>query len=173
MVSRLIGSDDFATLRDAMDRLFSESLAIGPARGIWSSVTNGNGGARTNLPLDVYATDSDVFLIAAVPGIEPGDIELTVNQNTVTFRGEIKNVASSEEAKNATWYLHELPYGKFQRSLTLPVEIDSANADATFDHGILRLRLPKSISAQPKQIKVRTFADHEPQSIESGSAQES
>jgi HSP20 family protein len=114
-----------------------------------------------------------VIVIAAVPGVEPDDIELTINQNTVTLRGELKNVASSEEAKNATWFVHELPYGKFQRSLTLPIDIDSANADATFEHGILKLRLPKTASAQPKQIKVRSANAGTPQQIEASGSSES
>ncbi len=84
----------------------------------------------------------------------------------------VKNVASSEEAKNATWFIHELPYGKFQRSITLPVDIDLAKADATFDFGILKLRLPKAASAQPKQIKVRSIANQPAQQIEATGSQE-
>jgi HSP20 family protein len=172
MVQRFVGGDDFVSLRDAMDRLFSDSFAIGPARAFWSAGSNNNGNSRMNLPLDVYASDSEVIVIATVPGVEPDDIELTINQNTVTIRGELKNVASSEEAKNATWFIHELPYGKFQRSITLPVDIDSAKADATFDHGILKLRLPKAVSAQPKQIKVRSVASQPAQQIEATGSQE-
>lgn len=173
MVQRLVGGDDFVSLRDAMDRLFSESFALGPARAFWSAASNGSGNARASLPLDVYASDSEVIVIAAVPGIEPDDIELTINQNTITIRGELKNVASSEEAKSATWFVHELPYGKFQRSLTLPIDVDSANADATFEHGILKLRLPKAASAQPKQIKVRSVNAQPPQQIEATGSSES
>jgi HSP20 family protein len=73
----------------------------------------------------------------------------------VTLSGRAPNVASSEEAKDATWYLHELQYGAFQRSITLPIEVDPARADATFELGILRLRLPKAETARPRQIKVR------------------
>jgi HSP20 family protein len=173
MVNRLIGGDEFVSLREAMDRLFSDSFAVGPARSLWSAANGTNGSARISLPLDVYATDAEVVVIAAIPGVEPEAIDLTINQNTVTIRGEIRNVASSEEAKNATWYLHELPFGKFQRSLTLPVDVDAAKADATFDYGILKLHLPKAESAQPKQIKVRTVTNPEPQSIASGSVGES
>ena len=63
--------------------------------------------------------------------------------------------ASSSEGKEATWYLHELSHGEFRRSVTLPIEIDSANAEATCEHGILRLRLPKAETARPRQINVR------------------
>jgi HSP20 family protein len=171
MVNRMTLADEFVSLRDAMDRMFSESFPAGPFRSLWGPFANGSG--RFNLPLDVYGSDSEIVVIAAVPGIEPDQIELTINQNVVSIRGELRNVASSEEAKNATWYLHELPHGKFQRSLTLPVDVDAAKADATFDHGILKLRLPKAESAQPKQIKVRSVTTDEAHPIGAGTDQSS
>lgn len=154
--------DEFVSLRDAMDRVFGES-AISPFRGLWSGGW-GNGTGRMPLPLDVYATKDEVVIIAAIPGIEADQIEITFNQNTVTLSGNTPNVASSVEAKDATWYVHELQHGAFQRSLTLPIEVNPAGADATFENGILRLRLPKSETAKPRQIKVRVGSP----AIESG-----
>jgi HSP20 family protein len=155
MVNRLpsIG-EEFVSLREAMDRVFSESLGNSPFRGFWSGGW-GNGTGRIPLPLDVFATKDEVILIAAVPGIQADDIAISINQNTITLSGNMSNVASSSEAKDATWYLHELPHGAFQRSVTLPIEVDAANAEATCEHGILRLRLPKAETARPRQIKVR------------------
>jgi HSP20 family protein len=153
MVSRIPVADEFVSLREAMDRLLSESFVGSPFRSFWQA---GNGAVgRTPLPLDVYATGDEVVLIAAVPGVSAEDIEVTINQGTVTLSGKTPNVAQSEEAKNATWYLHELAHGPFSRSVALPVEVDAAKADATFEHGILRLRLPKAEQAKPRQIKVR------------------
>ncbi|MEA2584212.1 MAG: hypothetical protein QOF33_2297 [Thermomicrobiales bacterium] len=153
MVSRIPVAEEFVSLRDAMDRLLQDSFVGTPFRGFWSQP--GNGTPRMPLPLDVYATGDEVMLIAAVPGLRPDDIEITINQGTITLSGKTPNVAQSEEAKNATWYLHELPHGSFTRSVTLPIEVDAAKADATFEQGILRLRLPKAEQAKPKQIKVR------------------
>ena len=153
MVSRFPVAEEFVSLRDAMDRLVADSFVGGPFRALWSSGANGQG--RMPLPLDVYSTGDEVVLIASIPGIRPEDLDISVNQGTVTLTGKTANVAQSEEAKDATWYLHELPFGTFSRSVTLPVEVDSANADATFDQGILRLRLPKAERAKPRQIKVR------------------
>jgi HSP20 family protein len=154
MVNRVPSlADEFVSLRDAMDRVFSEG-AISPFRGLWSGGW-GNGTGRMPLPLDVYATKDEVVIIAAIPGIEAEQIEISINQNTVTLSGKMPNVASSEEAKEATWYLHELQHGAFQRSVTLPIEVDPGRADATCEHGILRLRLPKAETAKPRQIKVR------------------
>jgi HSP20 family protein len=165
MVTRFPVAEEFVSLRDAMDRLLSESFVGSPFRGFWSQVANTSG--RMPLPLDVYATADDVVVIAAVPGLRPEDIEITINQGTVTLSGKMPNVAQSEEAKNATWYLHELPHGTFTRSVAVPTEVDAANADATFEHGILRLRLPKAEQAKPKQIKVRV-ASAENEAITSG-----
>lgn len=156
MVNRLPTlTDDLVSLRDAMDRVFSEGFPTGSIRGFWPSVW-GNGNGRLALPLDVYATKDEIVIIAAVPGIRADDIEISINQNTVTLSGKMPNVASSEEAKAATWYLHELQHGSFHRSVTLPTDVDSARADATFEDGVLRLRLPKAETAKPRQIKVRS-----------------
>lgn len=146
-------SDEIVSLREAMDRVFGES-AFSPFRGMWSG-SWGNSAGRLTLPLDVYATKDDVVIIAALPGIEADQIEIAVDQHMVTLRGRVPNVASSEEAKEATWYVHELQHGVFQRTITLPVEVDPARADATCEHGILRLRLPKAEAARPRQIRVR------------------
>jgi HSP20 family protein len=165
MVSRFPVAEEFVSLRDAMDRLLADSFVGGPFRSFWAPAANGT--TRVPLPLDVYATGEDVILIAAVPGLRANDIEITINQGTVTLSGKTPNVAQSEEAKNATWYLHELPHGSFTRSVTLPIEVDAARADATFEQGILRLRLPKAEQAKPKQIKVRV-AGAENEAIEAG-----
>jgi HSP20 family protein len=166
MVSRFPAAEEFVSLRDAMDRLLQDSFVGGPFRSFWAATPNG--GARMPLPLDVYATADEVVLIAAVPGLRPEDIDITINQGTVTLSGKTPNVAQSEEAKNATWYLHELPHGAFTRSVTLPIEVDSAKADATFEQGILRLRLPKAEQAKPKQIKVRVAGGAENEAIAAG-----
>ena len=143
-------ASEMVSLRNAMDRLLSESFAPGTARGPWSGDVG-----QVTLPLDVYATDDAVVVLAAVPGMNPEDIRITLDKNTLTLAGEIANVAQSEEAKGATWYLHELPYGSFERSLTLPMALDTARAEATFENGMLRLTLPKAESEKPKQIRIR------------------
>lgn len=154
MVSRMPSlSDDFVSLRDAMDRFFGEGATSG-LRNVWPSSWSSSNG-RMPLPLDVYAGKDEIVMIAAVPGLNPDDIEITINQNTITISGKIANVAGSEDAKDATWYLHELAYGAFTRSVTLPVEVDASRTEASFEHGILKLRLPKAETAKPKQIKVR------------------
>lgn len=168
MVSRFPVStlaNDMHSLRQAVDRVFNESFAPGRTWTLWSG--NGSNGTQTAIPLDVYATDNEAVVLAAVPGVDPDKIDIQIERNTVTLKGQIANAASSEEAKQATWYLHELPYGSFSRSLTLPWEIDIEAADATFQHGLLRLTLPKAQAERPKQIRVRVESA-QPTAIESG-----
>jgi len=152
-VARRPVAGEFVSLREAMDRLLSESVSGSPFRTLWSSA-NGQTTQRP-LPLDVYATTDEVVIVAAAPGLNPDKLTITVDQGVVAIGGEIPNAVESKEAKQATWYLHELPSGAFRRSVPLPFEVDAAQADAHFEHGILRLRLPKAEQARPKQITVR------------------
>jgi len=170
MVTRYSGGslfNDVVNLRDAVDRLFNETFMPGQMRTIWAS-----GEARSPFPLDVYATETEMTVLAAVPGIDPEQLDISIEKGQVTLRGEIPDVAMSEEAKDATWYLHELPRGSFQRTLSVPFEIDANAAEATFDNGMLRLTLPKAEAARPKQIKVRVAGNGaHAEAISSGSSE--
>jgi HSP20 family protein len=157
-------ASDVQSLRQVMDRVFNENFTPTRSRTVWSA--NGRAQGQGSISLDVYATDDEAVVLAAVPGVDPGQIEISIEKNVLTLKGEIANSASSEEGKSATWYLHELPWGSFQRSLTLPWEIDVEAADATFQHGLLRLTLPKAQAEKPKQIRVRVEAA-QPAAIES------
>ena len=156
--SLLVRSVPVAQLRsrDPFDRLFNDAFFTSPFRPSWGNGFNGGaGGNRLGVAIDVYETDSEVVIIAAVPGLGPDDITVSVLENTVTLSGQLPNVAQSADARQATWYVHELPYGNFQRSLKLPVDIDPDGADATFENGIVSLHLPKARQSRPRQIAVR------------------
>jgi len=142
-------ASDLASFRRAFDPFFADVFA--PAR----QVRTANVSARSILPLDVFATGDNIVVLAAIPGVDPEQIEISIEKNVLTLRGSIANAAESAEAKDSTWYLHELPSGSFQRSLTLPVDVDASRAEATFEHGMLRLTLPKQEAAKPRQIRVK------------------
>ncbi len=158
MVNRNYGGsfgDEFVSLREAMDRLVADTFSGGPFRGLVAGNGVGANG-RAALPLDVYATDEAVIIIAAIPGLGPEDIEITVNQNTVTIGGQLPNAAASEDGTGATWYLHELGHGEFRRSVSLPIDVDSSRADATVENGVLRLFLPRAEASRARQITIRS-----------------
>jgi len=136
-----------------LDRLLEETVFGGPWRGVWAR-PGGAGPSVQPMPLDVYATDHQAVILAAVPGMRPDSLEITAHQNTVTLTGTVQDVAQSAEAKDATWYLHELWSGTYRRSVTLPFEIDAAKAQASFESGIVRIVLPKAEHAMPKKIAI-------------------
>lgn len=143
---------DVYALRDTVDRLFNESFSD-PFRTLWSR--NGNGAVTVQpMPLDVYATDDQVVILAAVPGMRSDNLDLSIHENTITLSGKIENTARSEETKGATWYAHELWSGEIRRSVTLPFPVDPDRAEANFDLGILKITLPKAESAKPRKIQV-------------------
>ena len=143
-------TNEFASLRQAMDRLLDDAFVGGPFRTLWSRT----GSAAQAMPLDVYATEDEVVILAAVPGLRPEDLEITAHQSTVTLSGKVVDVAEAEEAKNATWFLHELWSGEFRRSLTLPFEVDADRAQATFERGVVRIVMPKAEQAKPRRIAI-------------------
>lgn len=135
---------EMLSLREAMDRLFEESF-VGP-RG-WL----GLGEEAVSLPLDVYQTENEIVVSAAVPGIKPEDIDISVTGDTLTIKGE---TVAEERVEEGNYIRQERRYGRFERSMTLPVEVQADKADAVFENGVLKLSLPKAEAVKPRQIKV-------------------
>ena len=138
---------DFSPLLQTMERFLGDPSGAA-SRTSWART----GGVVQPMPLDVYTTDDDAVILAAVPGMRPEDLEITAHQNTVTLSGTVANVADSDEAKRATWYVHELWSGQYRRSVSLPFEIDAEKAAASFEQGIVRIVLPKAERAKPTRI---------------------
>ena len=152
MVTQFPFGPDFVLLRDAMNQLLQDSFV--PSGGSRSGWGNGSQAMARPVPLDVYATPEEAIVIAAVPGLNPENLEITYTQNTLTLSGSVPNVAESEQGQQATWYLRELWSGQFQRTVTLPFEVDASKAEASFEHGIVRITLPKADWAKPQKIAI-------------------
>ncbi len=166
MVNTFPFGSDFIQLRQAMQELLQDSFVpSGGSRYRWGT---GTWGMAQPLPLDVYATQDEAVIIAAVPGMSPQNLEVTIDQNVVTLSGTVPTAAESEQGKGATWYLHELWHGQFRRSVTLPFEVDAAEADASFENGIVRIVLPKAERAKPHKIAINT-GNGQQEAIEAGS----
>jgi HSP20 family protein len=162
--------NEFAGLRNAIDQLFGENPFGDTFNTLWSRAESSGWSVARPMPLDVYATDDAVVIVAAVPGMQPDDLQLTVQQNTLTLSGHVRGVAESQEAKGASWYLHEVPSGAYRRSLTLPFAVDADHANATFEHGILRVVLPKTEAAKPKRIEINGGSTRQTQAIGAGTS---
>ncbi len=101
------------------------------------------------VPMNVKAEADEYVITALVPGIKADELSIQVHNETVTIQGELK----LEQEKDKL-LLHELPSGKFYRTLRLPEKLDSSKAEADLDGGVLTLRLVKAEEARPKTIKV-------------------
>jgi HSP20 family protein len=132
------------SLRNAMDRLFDDSF-VRPGIG-WLS-PNG-----VDLAIDMYETKDDVVVKAALPGIKPDQVEVSITGDTLMIRGEAKE---EHEVKEQDYIRKERRYGSFCRSLTLPSGIKSDKADASFENGVLTIKVPKAEESKPKTIKVK------------------
>ncbi len=133
---------DMLSMRQAMDRLLEETFARG---------TETRGTGAWLLPMDAYITDDAIVIRADVPGLSPEDIEITLEGDTLSIRGEIKR----EEDNDRKYVLLERPTGKFERTLTIGTPIDHDKVEATFKDGVLTLTLPKADAVKPRQITVK------------------
>ena len=130
----------YLPLRDAIDQLFEGSFTT-------PQLLGAQGGFP---PVDLYVTDDDVVLEMAVPGATSDDINISVTGDTVSVSGEVR----SPQQQRGHAYLDEIWRGRFQRSFTLPIQVDADKAEATFENGLLELRLPKSEATRPRKIQV-------------------
>jgi HSP20 family protein len=134
------------SLREAMDRLFEDSF-VRP---------QGRGGRRASfdeplrLPVDVYTTPEEIVLSASLPGLLPEEVDIAIEGDTLTIRGELRSPLD-----NVEYLFQERTYGHFARSLMLNVPVDVERAEATFENGVLTLTLPKSEATKPKTIAVK------------------
>ena len=106
----------------------------------------------TDFPVEISETESDIQLKASLPGVEPEDIDISVQANSLTIKAESKEEA---EEKGKNYLRREMSYGAMQRSFALPTEVDAEKTEATFVNGVLRLKMPKAVPSSAKQIKVK------------------
>ena len=134
---------EMVTLRQAMDRLFDDDFR--PSR--WLS----GGVDGPALPLDVTTNTDKVTIEAALPGIKPEDVDVTVENGTVTISGKTADERSADEG---SYVVQEIRRGNFSRTVTLPNGLEPDKANATFENGILRLEIPKAEQLKPRQIRI-------------------
>jgi HSP20 family protein len=135
---------DIMTLRDRMNRLFEDMSAY---RGEEKDL-----GASAWAPaVDIYETENEVVLTAEVPGVDEKDIEIKVEDNTLTLRGERK---FEKETKEENFHRIERAYGSFFRSFSLPTYVDHDKIEAEHENGVLKIRMPKKLELKPRKVKI-------------------
>ena len=140
---------EFATLQDRINRVFRDSYS-GSAQD--DSLTTSSFAPA----VDVYEDEHKVSLKIEVPGIDEKDIDVRVENNTLTVHGERK---IEKEEKEENFRRVERQYGSFTRSFTLPSSVDPGQVSAHYDKGVLKINLAKKAEAKPKQIKVNVGSE--------------
>jgi HSP20 family protein len=134
---------EMVTLREAMDRLFDDAF-MRP-----STLTGGNWQAPA---VDMYQTDDEIIVKAALPGIKADEVQISVTGEVLTLKGEVKQ---EEETKEKAYHIREQRWGAFERTIMLPTDVVADQAQADFEDGILTIRLPKAEEVRPKTITVK------------------
>ena len=137
---------DLVTTQDRFNRLFNETF----------SRVFGDEGTSSKAwlpPVDIVENDNNVVLKAELPGINPNDIEVRVEDNTLYMKGERK---FEKDVKEENLHRVERSYGSFNRTFALPSSIDADKVQAEYKDGVLTLTMPKREEAKPKTIKINT-----------------
>jgi HSP20 family protein len=154
---------EFSTMQDRMNRmnrLFRESYS--PEAPEEALTTTGFAP-----PVDIYEDEHNITLRLEVPGIDEKDIDVRIDNNTLTVHGERK---IEKEEKEENFRRVERRYGSFTRSFTLPSSVDLAQVSADYNRGVLKIKLAKKAEAKPKQIKVNVGSEKTLEAKASGKA---
>ncbi len=149
LTRRHTSGDELARLQNEMSRMFDGVL--GPAVSFWPAVA-ANRPAAAWPKLDVSETDAAVHVSAELPGVKQEEIDIEVHADTLRISGEKKDERVVNEHN---FHAVERSFGKFERMITLPAEVDSKLAEATFKDGVLVVNLPKLKTAAAQKIAVK------------------
>ena len=128
-----------------VDRLFDEVFSRRPMRELTAGAT------EWEPAVEMYETEGEVIVKAALPNIDPKQVQITVTNEAITLKGETKH---EEEHKERNYFYREFVYGAFTRTLHLPTAVKGTEAKAVYKDGVLEVTVPKRPEAKPVKIKV-------------------
>jgi len=133
---------DLMDIRNEMDRLLSDTFRAfdGGEKYGWRPA------------IDIEEGENEFIVTAELPGINKEDVNISITDNQLTVSGEI---GETRDVQEKNYHVKERVRGKFSRSVALPTTIDSNNTEASYEDGILKIRLPKAEEAKPKQIEIK------------------
>jgi HSP20 family protein len=139
---------DLVSIQDELNRLFGRTYG-------GSEITRQGASGSWMPALDVYETKDTVVVSAELPGLDPKEVEVSVEDSTLTISGER---SFEQESDEQNYHRIERRYGSFARSIRLPQTADAERIHARFDKGVLTIEVPKREEAKPKRIEVTTTA---------------
>jgi HSP20 family protein len=134
----IVGND----MENLMRRFLTRSTLFTPREGFWHP------------PVDIHITDKFVFVRVDIPGIDPKQVDISIEDNKLLVRG--KRIACEEAAKDERCWYNETSRGDFHRIIDLPEYVDGSKASANGENGVLTIKLPRKKEAKAKVIKVQT-----------------
>jgi len=143
--------DDGGSKQNVDDRVDDHKVSEQRAKKRVSSEMTEGLDEEGQLTLDVYQTPGEIVIKSTIAGVAPEDLDISITNDMVIIKGERKN---SEEVKTEDYYYQECYWGKFSRSVILPVDVDPDKSKAVLKNGILTIRLPKIEKVKTKKIKV-------------------
>jgi HSP20 family protein len=162
LVRRSSPFGELISLRQAMDRLFEDSFV----RPTWSA-RGWAFGEGASLPLDVRRDENALHVEAALPGVTPEDVQITVENGTLTISAESRE-ESTQKNDQGEILVQEIRRGSVSRSITLPTGLEPDKANATFENGVLRLDIPVAETVKPRQIRITPMTDGTSQPLPAG-----
>ena len=140
---------DMSMLQNHMNRLFEDAM------GTWPGESDGRGSTSWVPLADIYENENDLIVRAELPGVDPKAVDVRVENNVLTIRGER---TFEQKVQQENYHRLERSYGTFFRSFALPTTIDADKIQAEYRDGVLNLTLPKSEKAKPKRIQISATA---------------
>jgi HSP20 family protein len=136
---------DMVTIREKMNRLFEDAFTA--RGGDDKDIT-----ASTWMPaVDIFENENELVLTAEIPGIDEKDVEIKIEDNTLTLKGERK---FEKETKEENYHRIERSYGSFYRAFTLPNYVDTDKVQAQHENGVLKISMPKREEVRPRTVKI-------------------
>ena len=147
-ITRLDPFQNLSTLQEQVNRLFEGSL---PRRSDQSALT------PWAPAVDIYETENELVLKADLPDVNEKDLDIRIESNTLTIKGERK---FEEKVKEDNYLRVERTYGSFSRSFSLPSTVDSGSIKADYKNGVLTVELPKRAESKPRQVKINVTSNN-------------
>ncbi len=149
LVRRASPLGELVSLRQAMDRLFEDSF-VRPRGWAFGSIEG------YSFPIDVTSGPDALLIEASLPGFRPEDVDVTVENGALSIHAETGSEGTEREGETL---MQEIRRGSVNRTIALPTGIEPDKATATFEHGVLKLRIPKAEAVKPRQIRISPSTD--------------
>jgi HSP20 family protein len=154
-------------LREMMDRLFSDAFVMPRERGTSQQGQEAPEGTLTP-PVNMYETDADLMVVIPMPGVSPNDIQVDLLGRQLTVHADVRRdephpdvgpqggaPGPGESQLRHRWYLHEFQIGPYHRVIELPYNVDADSIQASYEHGLLSLRIPCPKAQVPRRITLQ------------------